>query len=193
MKCSILIKYHKRPNLMRQCLLSIFAHSDPNDIEVLVRYDDDDETAASVISTWSNNKRIKFFPGPKELGYASISKQYGELNDHAQAPWCLYLNDDMTIRDESRKGWPDRLPDASANCLVQAQWHHISKSRYLNAENTGAPIARRHVWREFGYTELPHPFDTAFYSMYKEAKLPIVFLHAFHTIHNWLAPDASAI
>lgn len=192
-KCSVLLKVRQRPNLLRRCLDSIFEHSKREDIEVLIRHDDDDETLEPVFSIWKNDPNVRFFAGPAFGGYDSISRLYGELNDHALAPWCLYLNDDMTIRDDTgTASWPERLMTIDPRAIVQAEWHFIGPSSYQNVKNTGAPIAPKHCWRQFGSAELPHPFDSWFYYKWLEEGLPLENLPGFSTIHNWKASDAAA-
>lgn len=183
-KCSIVIASRGRPNLIGQCLASIFDQSRAEDIEVLFRVDDDDPTVQSVRSRWPDSQTLRWIVGPRYNGYASLCTLYGELIDQSVATWVMLLNDDMTIKDETgTKTWPDRLMSIDPAALVQPTVHRIGRSCYRNCENTGSPTLSTKQWRKLGIP-LSNPYDTHLFCLWKREGLPIAFLPAFAINHH---------
>ena len=108
---SVILPSRARPDHLILAVDSVFARASvPEDVEVLVRIDDDDvernkpfyEYAQRVSPHWP----VRIFTGPRGRGYDDLHLMYNQLAAAATGKWLFQYNDDMRI---TTRGWDSEL------------------------------------------------------------------------------------
>lgn len=98
---SVLLPTRQRAGWAAKTIASVLSTcSRPENVEILVRADEDDPEVNAMIQLVSqlpNANRIKIFIGPRRMGYFSLHEFYNELCTHATGDWVMMFNDDATI------------------------------------------------------------------------------------------------
>lgn len=118
-KVSVMIPSRGRPDLLAKSIASLLDTAE-GDVEVLVRFDDDDkETAGAVphkgsevVSEWAGKIKVKF---GQRHGYRNLHLYYNELAEIASGDWLLLWNDDAVMNTE---GWDAKIHAAGGGLKV---------------------------------------------------------------------------
>ncbi len=104
MHFSLLIPTRKRPQMITDLLYSIYdTAKDPNTVETLVTYDNDDIRTIQIISNLKEIYKklpVKFFS--RERHYATSGVYYNEMAQKATGDYLIAVNDDAIF---TKMGW----------------------------------------------------------------------------------------
>jgi len=129
MNVSVLIPSRARPEGLRRAIESVFATAaEPENVEALVRLDEDDPTnpVRTRLMVFGASPRVRAWVGPRLRGYASLNLLYTELTVMASGRWCWIMNDDAFIKGQP--GWDLKLKEiVDEFCLVQPDCEKYGK------------------------------------------------------------------
>jgi len=160
MICSILITSRKRVPRLLKTLQSIRDTAiSQDDIEVLLRFDDDDlETEACIPAYKHIVKNFSWIKGPRLNGWQSVAAFWDELYKKSNGTWSWMMSDDMIV---TGKGWDILLHDVpTEGFIVHPQIHQLGGSTYTEDATGPAPIIPKGALEKFGYDCIPNPPDT---------------------------------
>lgn len=144
MICAILIPSRSRPERLLKTLKSIFETvADKNNIEVLLRFDDDDKETLSRIEEFRND-RTRTFIGKRGEGWSGLNTFYTEMAAYTEAKWLWIMNDDAYI---TGYGWDEILKEIpTTGFLVQPELYQLGFSKYYDVEGGAFPVIPHHSW-----------------------------------------------
>lgn len=150
--------------------------SNPDNVEVLVRDDDDDPQHRQLIDGMAalpHAHKIRIFTGPRREGYFSLHEFYNELCVQATGDWVMMFNDDAKI---VTKGWDEVLekfepPKKSPVNSVVAMGHFEMVQK---DQDFVFPMVRRQSVKILGHLSL-HPHNDAW----------LIYVYRRHRAVNW--------
>jgi len=156
---AILIPSRARPDRLHTTIKSAINTTDKKNIEIHVRFDEDDQVTLSRIKEFEKYDKIRIHVGPRKAGYDSVNEFYTEMADSSGAAWISIMNDDATYIG---KGWDEKLLSVPTHgFIVQPeiyQWNH----RIMRHREGGAfPFVPNGSWKKYGPACIPNPADTA--------------------------------
>ena len=159
MICAIMLPTRARPDRLHTTIRSVLETvSDLNEIEILLRLDDDDEVMLTRLAEFEAYPRMRIIIGNRENGYASLGDFYNELALATKATWLWVMNDDATI---TGKGWDEKLKAVPTTGFIVQPWlHQLGASKYYNNEGGAFPVFPNGSWRPH-WESLHDPIDTA--------------------------------
>lgn len=144
---SVLLPTRKRPEGLRVAIRSVLdlAHS-PDDVEIILRVDDNDPTD---YSSYGHVLR-----GPR-WGYKHLYKYYDELSAASRGPLLLLWNDDLVMLT---KHWDSRLKEYEQRLCVQFMKRDIYAPKieddsYQNID-TAYPVYPKLLFEVMGHVSL---------------------------------------
>lgn len=145
----------------------------PEDIEVLVAMDPDDEhrhvvETAFATEPWAGNCRV--WTAPERYGYTGLHRYLNALAKQAKGAWIMWWNDDMVMQTE---GWDSIVIDSPQGVL----WPHANHVEHANI----APIFPK-AWSDAnGYVTATTHMDTWLQYVAEQLgchhKVPIEIIH----------------
>lgn len=125
---SICIPSRNRPEQLVRCINSITDTVDNiEDIEILIRFDNDDYNTWSkmdMIPDMHNGKHLplKITKGPRFGGYVDLWKLDNHLYSESRGEFQFHLNDDAIM---TTKGWDTKLKEYSGHvCIIRCGFLH---------------------------------------------------------------------
>lgn len=95
---SVILPSRGRVELLIQTLNSIITKCDNiNNIEILIKVDDDDFETINRLKSYDNFNLITMVISSRKNGYASLNEFYNELYEMSSGEFIFCANDDMTI------------------------------------------------------------------------------------------------
>ncbi len=190
--CAVLIPSRLRPDRLARAVCSVFDTSDPDFVEVIVRYDFDDFlTHATLIGLKEKyGDNLRCVVGLRKGGYGSLNEFYTEMSEATLAQWLFLLNDDITIEGG---GWHQQLRAIpSAGVLVNAEFYHLGGSRYGSGSAGACPIVPNDCWRDVNRV-MQNQVDEWFNAvLLKDKKWKLEFLRGV-TINHQRDSDSTII
>lgn len=99
---SILLPSRGRPENLERLALSALSHADdPEDIELIVYIDEDDDS----YKDWEYPEAVKIFVTPRTV----LSEYWNMAYDKAQGPYYMHCGDDIVFQTQ---GWDSRVKEA---------------------------------------------------------------------------------
>lgn len=158
MLCSIYIPSRKRIERLKRTLQSIWDTAKPENFEIWLKFDDDDDESIAAIPELENRWRVKFLVAPRLEGWASIEHYMNVLMPNFEGTWIWQLNDDSTIEGA---GWDEQLKAIpTTGFIVHPGIHQLGFSKYTNDYGGAFPMVVKRFWEQFGETEVQRPYDT---------------------------------
>lgn len=148
MKISVLLPTRGRVNALITAIRSLldnFSHE--NDIEILLRFDEDDlDTVEKVKKQIGDEERVHFCVGQK-YGYAGSHRYLNELSASARGDWLMLFNDDAIMET---KNWDKEIEK------------YIGQMVFLDTvkRDMQFPIIPRKVFEILGHFSLSTHCDT---------------------------------
>lgn len=94
---SMLLPARGRPDNLKASVESVFALAKkPDEVEVVVRLDDDDPHLDREIQILRAHDRVRIFRGPR-LGYHNMHTMYNKLAELSRGEWLFMWNDDIEM------------------------------------------------------------------------------------------------
>lgn len=183
MTCSVLIPSRARLPRLLSSVDSIRRHTNPTDVEILVRLDLDDPERAQTIEALGI-RGVRMVIGDRYKGHASLHDFYNELAEIAQGDWCFFLNDDITI-ESTYPNWMDQLKSQPhSGVLACSKIYQLGQSRY-DAPGVACPIVPTRCWLKMGWDRIPSCVDEAFQALLvRQNKWSIVPLPSLTVNHQ---------
>lgn len=155
-RISMLLPARGRPANLRESLVSVFdLAAQPDDVEVLVRFDDCDPHLAeekAIIDCFGALK-ITVRVGPR-VGYTGMHMMYNELGAAAKGAWLFYWNDDIEMLTDR---WDDIISDAPDFSVQFPRRDVVTTTDYT------VPVVGRSIYEALGATPAgPHLSLNAF-------------------------------
>jgi hypothetical protein len=154
-KFSVLIPSRGRAAFLMDCVDNILTRAKhPDDVEVLVRFDDDDPTVNEVQLPTQVRQIVGARP---DGGYVNIHLLYNELAQVATGQYFIIFNDDARFKTD---GWDVRLWDGLDNKMVVAHTGRhgslfpIVHRGFFDATGHLSPAFDIDIWFEFWHA---HP------------------------------------
>lgn len=183
--CSCLIPSRRRSTQLAKTIISIRTASFFEDVEILIRIDDDDGLMAFLIPTFEQ-WGVRFVIGPRYKGYESHGVFYDELAKAASAPWVALFNDDTIIEGAD---WVQQLRELPTHGLiVQPEFSKLGGSTYQHAEGQCVPFLPNGCWKQYGMDAIPFQPDTNLHKLLESNGWKTHFLKGV-TIHHQRASD----
>lgn len=162
MFCSVLIPTRKRFPRLINTIRSIYETAkQPQDIEIVLRIDDDDGDTIANLESLNYYKNIVPVIGSRYTGYMSMGVFATEAARAATGQWCLLLDDDCTLEG---RGWDDLLRDVpSQGHIAWCEFYHLGFSEY-GSDSCGpvGPFFPNNCWKQLGYYGIGNPADDFF-------------------------------
>lgn len=163
-KISFILCSRKRPERLLKFISSVYETADtPDEIEILIKFDDDDLESISNIEKYNKYPNVRIFIGPRLTGYDSIEIFLNKMSNDTSAHWISFANDDTYLIG---KGWDTQLKNIKEKkCRVYPNKHQLVDSIY--EENGGTPFyfVPNQCWKQYGVENITHPFDTILYNI----------------------------
>ena len=169
---SILIPSRALPERLLAAIESIFKGADnPNDLEILVRMDDDDDTMRD--TSVFNGKAILFLTGKRGAGYLDHHIFYDELASASTGKWAWFMNDDCLVQG----AWMEQLRSMEPAWVVPGL-HVRGESAYpKHCGDIGFPIVPNGCWKKYGMATIPRYPDRFLYRLLvTENSWPVSYL-----------------
>lgn len=193
MNFSLFLNSRSRPDFLRNFLSSVSkTTSNKNSIEILIRYDDDDELTHSV-SLENFDLNVKFLRGPRP---DNLIKSYNELVKKSVGENLFVCNDDISILTH---GWDDialekikkyKIDEGFNDGIYYCKTHCNSADRDITAGYCSFPIISKKATEILGFF-MYESFktlggDTSIYRLYKEIErvLDLQEIKIDHILHN---------
>lgn len=163
MLCSFLIPSRARFERLLSSVDSILRTSSHENIEILVRLDNDDFASISRLQEL-RIRGVRVVIGDRLKGHASLHDFYNELAEIATGNWVFFLNDDITL-ETFHPNWTEQLkPLPLAGILACGKWYQLGLSRY-DAPAVACPIVPNKCWLKLGWERIPSCVDEAFLAL----------------------------
>lgn len=139
---SVLLPTRGRPSGLHAALMTLLEHAaGPDEIEVLVRGDDDDRASVHSAAAAARFGSASVYFGPR-LGYARMHDYYNELAGRARGRLLFVWNDDTEMLTPR---WDEMLISAATSPIVQ----------FMRVENKGVadttfPVVDRRIFEAVG-------------------------------------------
>lgn len=159
MLCSILITTRKRVPRLLATLRSIRdTVSTQDNIEVWLRFDDDDqETLAAIPECRSIINRVHYQTGSRMAGWGSVYYFWDEIYKKCSGTWAWMISDDMVIVGN---GWDLLLQKVpTEGFIVHPEIHQLGPSIYPEDRGGPTPIIPRGSLEQHGFDGVPDPPD----------------------------------
>jgi len=145
-KISVILPTRGRVNALTTAISSMLDNfSNENDIEVLLRFDDDDLDTLEAVKKQINDQRVKFIIGYKH-GYAKAYHYVNELAAKSTGEWIMFMSDDSILKT---KNWDKEIEKHNGQMVFLAP---NGKMHY--------PIFPRKVFEILGHISLSTHCDT---------------------------------
>ena len=156
--CAVLIPSRARPDRLHKTMQSIFASvKDVNNIEVILRFDDDDSDTILRLEEFQQYPETTVMIGPRKTGWASLNLFYEEMAAVAKSKWIWIMNDDAVFEGND---WDEKLAQVpTEGYLVQPEIYQLGRSRYQNAHGGAFPCMPNLCWKKW-IEIIPDPIDT---------------------------------
>lgn len=157
MIASILIPTRGRIDGLNKAISSILHFTPADDVEILLRFDDDD---------WQDKGKVFEAPnvfsihGPRYDGYKSFHVFCTELARKAKGDWLLCFNDDAIFK--AAHGWTQILnATPQSGVIAHPEWHELGKSNYHTQveQHSPFPIVPRSALEIFPQNTFHCPVD----------------------------------
>lgn len=153
MICSVLIPSRGRPERLRKTIQSISDTSSKANVQILVRFDDDDDASLKIVDQLLRDG-IGVVVGPRKFGYPSLGEFYLELAQAARGAWIWIMNDDAYVTGPPKaraRTWDEMLRAIPrTGFIVQPECYQLGFSKYWNSEGGAFPIVPNGCWRDVG-------------------------------------------
>lgn len=158
MICTFILCSRGSPNGLIRAIESIYSTaSNPDQVEVLIRMDDDDEPT---VTAWKTShavrcaeisSNIRAFFGPREKGYLSLKDFTIKLAAESTGDWmCMWNDDAVMLADEGAKPWDDQLAKLPVSgVIVQPGTYKLNNSVYKNCFKSAFPFFPNNSWKKF--------------------------------------------
>jgi len=157
-KISVILPTRGRINALITAIHSMLDNfSNENDIEILLRFDDDDLDTVESVKKQINDQRVKFHIGYKH-GYAKAYHYVNELAAKSTGEWIMFMSDDSIMKT---KNWDKEIEKYNGRMV------------FLDTikQNMQYPIIPRKVFEILGHISLSTHCDTWIYDIGKMLKI----------------------
>jgi hypothetical protein len=156
---AILIPSRARPDRLHTTIKSAVETTNPKNVEIRIRFDDDDKLSLDRIDEFKKYPNCHVHVGNRLAGYNSVNEFYTELADASGASWVSIMNDDATYIGF---GWDENLLNVPAvGFIVQPETYQWNNCRFKNNQGGAFPFVPNGSWKKFGPNCIPNPADTA--------------------------------
>lgn len=199
MKFSIILNSRKRVKLLSKLLNSIYENTaNPDQVEILISLDCDDEDSQSFLSEYDRFERNVFWEVIERDSH--LNNRLTGLAQQALGDWIFILNDDTEIltKDWDKIAW-EALE--SADYIVYGYTHCNSVDKERDAKYSSFPMVSKRSVDILGYFMHPafHSLgaDVHLWRIYNELNrvvdVPIQIKHSLHeTVEQVINPDETA-
>lgn len=148
---SVMVPSRGRPQSLQDALLSLHntaAH--PENIEYIVRVDDNDKT----LQDYKNIQNIKLISGPRGRGYADMGIFFDDMAQAANGKWLMIWGDDAIMINSD---WDDIFYQKENSIIYGREWLFFAvPHKVLNKCKTFSPTAHPDTWwMQVGLLKLP--------------------------------------
>jgi hypothetical protein len=184
MLCSFLVPSRFRFARLLKLIESIYAASETEDFEIVVRLHEDDAGSIGRVTELNEMPRVRYIIGKTLDGYKSLHLFTAELIDAAKGEWCWLFNDDMVL---AGTGWEKQLREMDRTALVQPEFHWLNQSCYPRDEGGPAPCHanRPEVAELLRRSGVPAVDVTLRWAWKFGDQRPIRFLAGMAVHHQW--------
>jgi len=154
---SVLLPTRGRTEAVKSSIQSLLETAiEPENIEILFRLDDDDDTDPEELQ--SLHTHVKIITGPRLNGYQSLDIFYNELCEIATGEWLFLWNDDAIMLSDC---WDLFLMEECQNkLLVQVGEESMYSEESTTLFTSPFPIVNRKVHDILGHFSLSYYNDT---------------------------------
>jgi glycosyltransferase involved in cell wall biosynthesis len=101
-KISVILPSRERLNSLTQTIDSLINRcSNLQNIEILIKIDDDDFETIEGLKSYKNYNSINVIISDKKQGYKSLNEYYNELYEKSSGEFVFCINDDLTIETDN--------------------------------------------------------------------------------------------
>lgn len=154
-----------------------------DDVEILLRVDDDNKQRISELPELEREFGVKTFIGPRGAGYNDMRVFIDDLAKLATGTWCWLFDDDAYV-DGNWQGQLESIPCMKENGpAVNAEYYCLGESRYSNWPKCGPPglIMPTVVVKAIQHQS---PVDDQWMSIALQNNWPIKLLSGVSYFHN---------
>lgn len=153
MLCSVLIASRKRPDGLHKSIQSLYDTAKPENFEVLVRLDDDDDKTLDRLSEFEHYGNVRILIGPHLNGRESTGTFLNELARLASGDWIYITNDDMLMLGS---GWDEQLKAVpKSGYVVHPEFYWLGDTLHGSGScGVIAPFVPNKCWEQYGLSEI---------------------------------------
>jgi hypothetical protein len=127
---SVVFTSRGRPeSLLAACGSLVSQAAAPDEIEIIVAVDPDDETVPDTPDPMLGDFRLRLWTAPERYGYTGLHLYLNQLAKMAAGTWCLWFNDDMRMLTP---GW-DLIVRASRPAVLWPSANHCHHANIVPA------------------------------------------------------------
>lgn len=163
MTCSFLLPSRGRPRGLLRSIVSILSTANrPEQIEILVKLDDDDYSSmdfwtVGIRNYVSKRGNVSFTVGPRITGKWPLRAICIELASKAAGDWICLWNDDAFMIGHR---WDEQLAKLPlSGVIVQPGFCKLNESEYTRCQRSAFPFFPNRSWEKFGLDFWPNPCD----------------------------------
>jgi len=136
MICSCVVPSRGRPFALFALIHTLNESGNPDNFEVVIRLDEDDNKTLAYRATFNGFKNVKLVVG-KRLGYGGFSTMCQEAVNASSGKWIWFLTDDCVIGGKNFDQQFDKIPPFGR--IVQPEISRLGGSTYIKWEGSNYP------------------------------------------------------
>ena len=180
MLCTVMVPTRGRSQHLDGLIENIFnSVSDPNNIEVVFRCDDDDIETINFLKEKISDK-VRMIVGPRGIGYSELHVFYNQICESSGAEWLFLFNDDAEL---NKTDWDLRLKEINDVVVLQPL---TTNGRGWQSGNI-FPIMHRKIYETLGHFSLCNMNDAYVSNLANEVNLEkkVDFIEIVHVRDSW--------
>lgn len=139
----------KRPEKLTRAIETIRDNAqNSDDIEIVVRVTDSDDSIKSIIGSLNQKHRVTHFIGPRKNGWKSMCDYWNEMALHSSGQWLWAFNDDCYLPTQNYDQIVRPMCQEQSNVLIVPEIHRLGGSTYMRDISCPFHLYERTCWNE---------------------------------------------
>lgn len=183
------IPSRNRPRGLHETIESLYETAKPDDFDIVVRLDSDDERGVAAIPSFAKYANLRWIIGPRcQNSYHGLGDCVTEASKLANTPWVSFIDDDMLILG---KGWIEQLAKLpTEGHIAHCEFYWLGATPYGSGScGPVGPFVPTRCWEKLGHNRIVHPHDDFLHQMAMRAGWQYSLLKQITLKHEWRKSD----